>query len=108
MLEVILGNKTVEKVLFYISVYGEGYAKKMADTFEVSLNGIQMQLKRLEDGGVIVSQLKGRTRIYKFNPNYAFLKELKAILIKAMEFLPEKTLNKYYRNRTRPRRKGKV
>jgi len=108
MLEVILGNKTAEKVLFYVSVYGEGYAKKMADTFEVSLNGIQMQLKRLEDGGVIVSQLKGKTRIYQFNPNYAFLKELKAILIKAMGFLPEKTLNKYYRNRTRPRRKGKA
>ncbi len=68
MLEPILGNGTVEKILLFLSVYGEGYGTKMADTFNIPLNGIQQQLKRLEDGGVLVSQLNGKTKIYKFNP----------------------------------------
>ena len=107
MLEPILGNGTVEKILFYIVVYSEGYGTKMSNVFKIPLNGIQQQLKRLEEGGVFVSQLKGRTRIYKFNPRYVFLKELKNLLDKSMKMLPEKEIRKYYRNRTRPRKAGK-
>lgn len=107
MLEPILGNSTVEKVLLFISVYGEGYATRMSNIFYIPLNGIQQQLKRLEEGGVLVSQLKGKTRLYKFNPRYLFLRELKNILEKALELLPEDEVKKYYRQRTRPRRKGK-
>ena len=107
MLEPILGNSTIEKILLFLSVYGEGYGTKMADTFKISLNGIQQQLKRLEDGGVLVSQLKGKTRIYKFNTRYFFLKELKSLLEKALKVLSETELKKYYRQRTRPGRKGK-
>ena len=107
MLEPILGNSTVEKILLFISVYGEGYPTRMSNIFCIPLNGIQQQLKRLEDGGVLVSQLKGKTRIYKFNPRYLFLNELKNILEKALESLPENEIKKYYRKRTRPRRKGK-
>ncbi len=107
MLEPILGNTTIEKVLFFISVYKEGYAKQMADTFNISVNGIQQQLNRLEEGGVLVSQKKGNTRIFLFNPRYIFIDELKNLLNKAMKLLPEKEVKKYYRKRTRPRKTGK-
>ncbi len=107
MLEPILGNITVEKVLFFLLTYGEGYAKQMSDTFGISINGIQQQLRRLEEGGVIVSQLKGKTRIFTFNPNYAFLFELQNLLSKAMKMLPGKDVELYYRKRTRPRKTGK-
>ena len=75
--------------------------------FNIPVNGIQQQLKRLEDGGVVVSLMVGRTRQFQFNPRYPFLKELKALIQRAMEYLPEKEMQKYYRKRTRPRRKGK-
>lgn len=107
MLEFLFGNPTVEKVLFYVNVYGEAYAKQMSDSFGIRINGIQQQLKRLEEGGILVSQLKGKTRLYEFNPRYAFLKELKNLLDRAINALPEKEIERYYRNRTRPRRKGK-
>jgi len=107
MLEALLGNTTIEKILYCLSVYGDGYAKQMADLFGIPVNGVQQQLKRLEDGGVLVSQLKGKTRLYQFNPRYAFLKELKLLLDRAIELLPESEIDKYYRKRTRPRRKGK-
>ncbi len=107
MLETILGNSTIERILFFIAVYKEGYAKQMADTFSISLNGVQQQLNRLEEGGVLVSQKKGNTRIFTFNPRYIFLDELKNLLNKALKLLPEKEKKKYYRNRTRPRKTGK-
>ena len=107
VLESIFGNSTVEKVLFFIETYGEGYAKGMAKVFGISLNGIQQQLKRLEDGGVVISKKLGKTRVYRFNPRYSFFKELKALILRAFEFLPQKDIDAYYSKRTRPRRKGK-
>lgn len=107
MLETLFGNATIEKILFCLSVYGDAYAKQMADLFEIPINGIQQQLRRLEDGGVLVSQLKGKTRVYQFNPRYPFLKQLKLLLDSARTVLPESEIDRYYRRRTRPRRKGK-
>jgi predicted ArsR family transcriptional regulator len=107
MLEPVFGNATVEKILFTLEVYGQAYPTGLAKLFGIPVNGIQQQLKRLEDGGVVVSLTVGRTRLYQFNPRYPFLKELKALIQRAMEYLPEKEIQKYYRNRTRPRRKGK-
>jgi len=75
--------------------------------FIIPVNGIQQQLERLENGSVVFSSLIGRTRIYQFNPRYPFLKELKSLIQKAMQFLSEEEIQKYYRKRTRPRKKGK-
>ena len=108
MLEPVFGNVTVEKILFALEVYGRGYPAGLAKLFGIPVNGIQQQLKRLEDGGIVVSLMAGRTRLYQFNPRYAFLKELRGLIQKAIQFLPEKEIEKYYRNRTRPRRKGKL
>jgi len=108
MLEAIVGNATVEKVLLYLQNYNEGYASEIASTFSISLSVVQKQLKRLEDGGVIVSQPKGRTRLYLWNPRYPFRRELQALLEKSFEFMPESELKKYYRKRQRPRRAGKA
>lgn len=107
MLEYLFGNDRIEKILFYILSYNDCYAKAVADLYKIPLNGVQQQLQRLENGGIIVSHLKGRTRLYQFNPRYFFLNELKALLQKAMNCLPREEIKKYYRMRTRPRRKGK-
>ena len=107
MLEPVFGNATIEKILLALEVYGQAYPAGLAKLFGIPVNGIQQQLKRLEDGGVVVSLIVGRTRLYQFNPRYAFLKELKALIQKALQYLPEKEIQKYYIKRTRPRRKGK-
>ena len=107
MLEALLGNSVVEKILFYLLVYGDGYARGISKTFDVPVNGILQQLKRLEDGSIIVGQSKGKIRLYQFNPRYPFLNSLKQLLQDAMDTLPQEETKKYYRMRTRPRRKGK-
>lgn len=107
MLEPLLGNGVVEKILLYLLTYENGYIRGIANAFTIPVNGVTQQLKRLENGGVIVSQLKGKIRLYTFNPRYPFLPELKPLLQKAMDALPAAEIEKYYRTRTRPRRKGK-
>lgn len=107
MIEVLLGNSTAEKVLLYINTYKDGYGTGIAKIFNIPLNMVQKQLRRFEEGGVLVSQLKGNTRIYTFNPRYAFLEEIRNLLDRTMKMFPEKEIKKYYRNRTRPRKAGK-
>ncbi|MBN1594305.1 ArsR family transcriptional regulator [candidate division FCPU426 bacterium] len=107
MLEPLLGNATVEKVLLYLNRYRQGYAKGMADCFSLPLVMVQKQLKRLEDGNVLVSRMYGRTRLYEWNPRYLFLKELARLLDKAFAFLPQEQIERFYMRRTRPRRIGK-
>jgi hypothetical protein len=93
--------------LIFLTSREEGYAREIARFFETSLAPIQKQLEKLEFGGVLVSRLAGRTRLYTFNPRYPFLDELKALLEKALTFYPEELRENLIMNRRRPRRAGK-
>ncbi len=108
MLEYIFGSAVVEKILLYLLVYKTGYIRGIAKLYTIPLSTIVNQLDRLENGGVIVSKKEGTIRIYSLNPRYPFIKELEALLQRAKDALPENEKEKYYRKRTRPRRKGKV
>ena len=107
MLEVLLGSKNRERVLQYILAKGEGYAKEIADFYGTSLDPVQKQLEKLELGGVLVSKSVGRTRVFVFNPRYAFLDELKALLEKARSYYSHEEIERLTMQRKRPRRKGK-
>ena len=107
MLETLLGSKTRERVLQYILAREEGYAKEIADFYGTSLDPVQKQLERLEQGGILASRRVGRTRLYRFNPRYAFREELKALLEKAREYYPEEMQEALMVYRKRARRKGK-
>jgi DNA-binding transcriptional ArsR family regulator len=107
MLEGLFGNPVIEKIFFTLIVYNETYALRLAKTFDGPVNKFQQQLKRLEEAGIIVSRLVGRTRVYTFNPRYTFLKELKAFISRAYEFIPKKEKERFFSKRIRPRRTGK-
>jgi hypothetical protein len=108
VLEGIFGNASAEKVLLYLEQYEEGYATAIARAFDgLSLNMAQRQLDRFERAGALISSLKGRTRLYVWNPRYAFRRELRALLRKALEQLPEAERKRYFTERRRPRRAGK-
>jgi len=107
MLKPLLDNLTKERLLLSILLQKEVYARDIATTFNTHLLSVQNQLKKMENGGVLVSSLKGRTRLYSFNPRYPFLKELKNLLRKVLVFVPKQEKDKYYTQRLRPRRSGK-
>jgi len=107
MLEPLLGSKSSEKVLIFIEALGEGYPREIARFFGIGLTPVQKQMDKLELGGILVSFVKGKTRMYSFNPRYVFLAELKGILNKALNFYPPEEKEKLLLNRRRPRRRGK-
>lgn len=107
LLEPLFGSTNRERVLIFLQARQEGYASEIAKFFETDLFPIQDQLERLEAGGVIVSRKAGRTILYQFNPRYALLNELHALLVKALSFYPEDLQERLLMNRRRPRRKGK-
>lgn len=108
MIEVLLGSKNAERVLIFLFVREEGYAREIARYFETDLKSIQGQLDKLERGGVLVSREVGKTRPYTFNPRYPFLNELKALLEKAFYFYPAREQEELTMNRRRPRARGKA
>ena len=107
MLAKLLGGETAEKVLLYMTAYEEGYARQISRVFGIAFDSVNKQLKKMEDAGILVSIMKGRTKVFSWNPRYPFLAELKAFLKKAHDYLPEEEKEKYYRQRTRPRKSDK-
>lgn len=107
MLEPLLGSANAERVLLFLLARDEGYASEIAAFFDTDLFGIQKQLDKLETGGLLVSRTAGRTRLYRFSPRYAFVKELKALLQKALSFYPPEERARLLVVRRRPRRRGK-
>lgn len=107
MLEAVLGSTNAERVLLFIYARDQGYATEIAQLYETDLSPIQKQLARMERDGLLVNKRIGRTRVYAFNPRYAFLKEVKQLLARALDFSPPALQEKLLMNRTRPRKVGK-
>ena len=107
MLESLLGSIGCERVLMFLFARDEGYAREIARFFDTDLDPVQKQLDKLESGGVFVSRMAGRTRLYTFNPRYPFLDELRALLEKALAFYPDDLQDRLVMSRRRPRRRGK-
>jgi len=107
LLQSILGSESCEQVLVFLLAREQGYPMEISQFYGVSKMPIQKQMGKLEADGVLVSRLVGRTRVYQFNPRYYCLKELKALLQKALEAYPPELREKLLMNRRRPRRAGK-
>ena len=107
MLEPLLGSTNAERCLLFLLTREEGYASEIASFFATDLYGIQRQLDKLENGGVLASHTAGRTRLYRFNPRYAFLKPLRPLLEKALSYYPGDEQGRLRVTRRRPRRRGK-
>ena len=107
MLESLLGSVNKERVLLFIYAREEGYPRDIARFFTTDLTPVQRQLDALERGGILVSRLAGRTRLFTFNPAYPLLGEIKALIEKAMSFYPQDEQDRLLLARQRPRRTGK-
>ena len=107
MLEAVFGNSTAEKVLLYLLVHRQAYARELAQVFALPVSVVQKQLIRLERGNVLASRTIGRTRVFEINPAYAFADELRALLKRALDFVPARERGPYEPKRARPRATNK-
>ncbi len=107
MLKALFGTVSRELTLQYLLTFKEGYAREIARYLKLSLPSIQNQLKHFENEGLLLSRMTGRTKVYFFNPRYAFLDELAALLEKAKEYYKPELKEKFEMQRKRPRRPEK-
>jgi len=107
MLEPLFESEIKEKILIFLYTHGEVYPTEIARAFGFYVNAVQNQLMKLESGGILYSRLKGRVRLFGFNPRYPFKKELEYFLDKVLQFIPKEEKDKFYLPRLRPRRTGK-
>lgn len=107
-LQTLLGGKAAARVLLFMENYTEGYARKISRTFDMPLSEVQKQLSKFEDSAILVSRMVGTSRMYSWNPRDPALSGLRALLRETLDSgIPEETLQRYYRIRQRPRRRGK-
>lgn len=107
MLESLLGSKSCEQVLLFLTARGDGYAREIARFFGVDYRPIRNQLKKLEDGGILYSKPAGKTVLYSLNPRCPYKKELVMLLEKVLKFCSSDLQDRLTGNRRRPRRSGK-
>jgi hypothetical protein len=107
VLDGIFGNRSAAQALLFLEAYGSGHASRIADTYGVSVNGVQRQLRRLEVAGILVSRTIGRSRVFEFNTRIPSVRNLRVFLASELDLLPESDMRAYYRQRQRPRRTGK-
>jgi DNA-binding transcriptional ArsR family regulator len=106
MLEALFESPVKEKLLLFLLANEGSYPSEIARNFAFNLNAVQFQLKKLENAGVLYSQLRGKVRLYGLNPGYRFRKELHALLQKTLDFLSATEKDKYYVLRLRPWQAG--
>jgi DNA-binding transcriptional ArsR family regulator len=108
VLDALFGSRSAAQTLLFLQNYGEGHARRIAATFDVSHMAIQRQLKRLEAEGILVSRLVGNTRVFSWNPRSVTVKDLRTFLEAELARLPKAQTQQYFRQRQRPRRSGKA
>ena len=107
MLEAAFGSLAAERVLLFMHRYEQAYGRQIAVAFDMPASEIQKQLRKLELGGLLVSRMVGRTRLYEWNPRSIFVAPLRALLQVMLENLPSEQRPPYADGRRRPRRAGK-
>lgn len=104
----LFGNQSAAKCLLFLGRYSEGTAPEIAQAFGVARPIIFLQLRKLEDAGVIVSRKVANIRLYALNPRSGIRDELKALLEKYIElYMPMEKNKNFYLIRRRPRKSGK-
>ena len=88
MLDVLSGNKNVQRILFFLLVNGKCYGTQLHKRLKTPLTPLQKTLSKLEEGGIIQSYYEGKTRLFRFNSSNPLLPDLEAFLKKAFLLLP--------------------
>jgi hypothetical protein len=84
MLESLITSKTRIKLLlkFFINPSTKAYLRELAKEFDTSTNSIRLELNRLEESNLLISQAQGRTVQYQVNTQNTLFKDIRSIVFK--------------------------
>jgi DNA-binding transcriptional ArsR family regulator len=108
-IEKLFGSNTAAKCLLFLARYDEGTAPEISSVFGLDRPVVFLQLRKLEDAGIIVSRKISNIRLYSLNPRSGIKEELKQLLEKYIELnMPMEKHKDFYLIRRRPRKSGKI
>ncbi|WP_215225827.1 winged helix-turn-helix domain-containing protein [Echinicola shivajiensis] len=88
MLDILITSKTRVKLLikFFTQESNKGYLRGLAEEFNESTNSVRVELNRLSDAGILVSEKEGNTKSYSANKKHPLFKEMKNMVAKYLGF----------------------
>lgn len=83
MLDSLVTSKTRIKLLLkFFSHANSSYLRSLAKEFNESTNSVRVELNRLTEAGLLVSNDEGKTKLYKANEGHPFFMEIKGMVSK--------------------------
>jgi sugar-specific transcriptional regulator TrmB len=92
--------------LVALQLLEESYPRELSRVLGSPLSGVQSALRGLERDGLVAGRAIGRTRLFRFEPRYFALRQLRAYLEQLATAEPS-IEERIARLRRRPRRTGK-
>lgn len=84
MIEILISSKTRIKLLlkFFLNSNTTAYLRGLESDFGESSNSIRLELNRLENAGMLTSEMKGNKKIFQANKKHPLFSEIHSILRK--------------------------
>lgn len=76
---------------FYTNRTARVYVRQLASALEVDSTNLSRELSRLEQAGLLRSEVEGRQRYYSINPQYPYLKAVFSLLQGTVGIVPTLT-----------------
>jgi hypothetical protein len=88
LLDSLITSKTRVKLLikFFSNPGNRGYLRSLAEEFKESTNSVRIELNRLSEAGLLVSEPNGKTKSYKANQQHPLYGEMQSIVAKYLGF----------------------
>jgi DNA-binding transcriptional ArsR family regulator len=83
VLDSLVTSKTRVKLLLkFFAHSNSGYLRSLAKEFDESTNAVRVELNRLTEAGLLVSEDEGKTKVYRANHSHPFFAEISAMVSK--------------------------
>ena len=84
MLDALISSQTRIKLLlkFFLNSGTKAYLRGLESEFGESSNGIRLELNRLEEAGMLISQLEGNKKVFKANTAHPLFSEIHNLFLK--------------------------
>lgn len=82
VLDTLITSKTRVKLLlkFFLNPSLRAYLRGLSEEFGDSTNSLRLELNRLEEAGMLVSEEDGARKLYRANPSYPFFSDIQRLL----------------------------